>query len=132
MLTQLAHEERDLEGELQTLQREEMIRERARLPDLEYIFKHELTREAAYNGLLKKERRAFHRQVAEALERLFQERLEELVGLLAHHWERAGDVEKATEYLLRAGDRARLAYALQEATDYYQRALVFLKEAGGG
>ena len=68
--------------------------------------------------------------MAEALERLFPERVEEQVGLLAYHWERAGDVEKATEYLLRAGDRARLAYAHQEATDYYQRALVFLKEAG--
>ncbi|NIV39984.1 MAG: hypothetical protein GWN58_64445, partial [Anaerolineae bacterium] len=57
--------------------------ERARIPELEYIFKHELTREAAYNGLLKKERRVFHRQVAEALERLFPERIEEQVGLLA-------------------------------------------------
>ncbi len=130
VLTQLAHEERDLHAELQTLQREEMIRERARLPDLEYIFKHQLTQEAAYNGLLIKDRRVFHRQVAEALERLFHVRVEEQVGLLAYHWERAGDVEKATEYLLRAGDRARLAYALQEATDYYQRALVSLKEAG--
>jgi oligopeptide transport system substrate-binding protein len=50
--------------------------------------------------------------------------------LLAHHWERAGNVEKATAYLLRAGDRARLAYAHQEAADFYQRALVFLKGAG--
>ena len=105
-----------------------MIRERARLPELEYIFKHDLTREAAYNGLLKKERRVFHRQVAEALERLFPERFEEQLGLLAHHWERAGDADKATEYLLRAGDQARLAYAHEEAIDYYQRALVLLEE----
>ena len=122
--------ERELDRHLLTLQREEMIRERAREPELEYIFKHQLTQEAAYNGLLKKERRVFHRQVAEALERLFPDRIKEQVGLLAHHWERAGEAEKATEYLLRAGDQARLAYAHQEAIDYYRRAMAFLKEGG--
>jgi ABC-type oligopeptide transport system substrate-binding subunit/class 3 adenylate cyclase len=127
VLTQLAHEERNLQGELKTLQREELVRERSRQPDLEYIFKHELTREAAYNGLLKVERRVFHRQVAEALERLFPERLEEHVGLLAYHWERAGNAEKAAEHLLRAGDQARLAYAYEEAVDYYRRTLAFLE-----
>ena len=128
VLSAIAQEELELEGHLITLQQEEMIRERTRLPELEYIFKHELTREAAYNGLLKKERRVFHRQVAEALERLFPDRIEEQVGLLAYHWERAGDAEKAAEYLLRGGDQARLAYAHQEAIEYYQRALAFLKE----
>jgi ABC-type oligopeptide transport system substrate-binding subunit/class 3 adenylate cyclase len=130
VLEAIAAEERELDQRLLTLQREEMIRERARIPELEYIFKHELTREAAYNGLLKRERRAFHRQVAGALERLFPERVEELLGLLAYHWERAGDAERATEYLVRAGDQARLAYAHQEAVDYYRRALAFLEEQG--
>jgi ABC-type oligopeptide transport system substrate-binding subunit/class 3 adenylate cyclase len=128
VLAAIAQKERELDEHLLTLQREEMIRERARMPELEYIFKHQLTQEAAYNGLLKKERRAFHRQVAEALEQLFPDRVEEQVGLLAHHWERAGEAEKATEYLSRAGDQARLAYAHQEAIDYYQRALRFLKK----
>jgi ABC-type oligopeptide transport system substrate-binding subunit/class 3 adenylate cyclase len=130
VLAAIAVEERDLDGRLLTLRQEEMIRERARLPELEYIFKHHLTQEAAYNGLLKKERRVFHRQVAEALERLFPERVEAQVGLLAHHWERAGDAEKATAYLLQAGDQARLAYAQEEAIDFYERALVFLGEMG--
>ncbi len=121
---------RELDGHLLTLQREGMIRERTRALELQYIFKHHLTQEAAYNGLLKKKRRIFHRQVAEALERLFPDRIEEQVGLLAHHWERAEEPEKATEYLLRAGDQARAAYAHQEAIDYYRRALAFLKEQG--
>ena len=128
VLNAIAQEERQLDQHLLTLQRQELIRERARIPELEYIFKHELTREAAYNGLLKKERRTFHRQVAEALERLFAERIEEQLGLLAYHWERAEDAEKAAPYLLRAGDQARSAYAHQEAIDYYQRALRFLEQ----
>jgi len=130
VLAAIAQEERELDAHLLTLQREEMIRERARLPELEYIFKHHLIQEAAYNGLLKRERRGFHRQVAEALEQLFPDRMEEQAGLLAHHWERAEEPDKATEYLLRAGDQARLAYAHQEAIDYYRRALVLLKEQG--
>ena len=128
VLAAIAEEERDLDGQLLTLQQEEMIQERARLPELEYIFKHHLTQEAAYNGLLKAQRQVFHRRVAEALERLFPGRVEEQVGLLAYHWERAGDAEKAAEYLLRAGDRARLVYAHEEAVGYYRRALVFLEE----
>jgi ABC-type oligopeptide transport system substrate-binding subunit/class 3 adenylate cyclase len=128
VLAEIAREERKLDDHLLTLQREEMIRERARLPELEYIFKHHLTQEAAYNGLLKKKRRVYHRQVAEALERLFPERVEEQVGLLAHHWERAEEPEKAIKYLSHAGDQARLAYAHQEAIDSYQRALALLKK----
>jgi len=90
---------------------------------LEYIFKHELTREAAYNSLLKKERRIFHHQVAEVLEQLFADRIEEQVELLAYHWERAGETEKAINYLLQAGDRARRLGASLEAIDFYQLAL---------
>ncbi|MBN1933414.1 MAG: hypothetical protein JW934_02050, partial [Anaerolineae bacterium] len=127
VLAEIAHEQQSLDEHLLTLQQEEMIHERARAPELEYIFKHQLTQEAAYNGLLKKERRVFHRQVAETLERLFPERIEEQLGLLAYHWEQAEEAEKAAEYLLRAGDQARLAYAHREAIDYYQRTLPFLK-----
>jgi tetratricopeptide (TPR) repeat protein len=93
------------------------------VPELEYIFKHELTREAAYSGLLRRERRRFHYQVAEALERLFPDRIEELLGLLAYHWERAGESRRALEYLRRAGDQAAAQYANAEAIAYFSRAL---------
>jgi predicted ATPase len=66
-----------LDAHLVALQRAQLIRERARLPEVEYIFKHHLTQEAAYDGLLKRERRLCHRQVAEALERASPERIEE-------------------------------------------------------
>jgi len=123
VLAEIGKEEQQLDTRLLTLQRQQLIRERTRVPEREYIFKHELTREAAYNGLLKRDRRACHRQVAETLERLFPEQVDEQAGLLAHHWERAEEPEKAIEYLLRAGEQARLAYANEEAIDYFQRAL---------
>ena len=111
-----------LDAHLGTLQREEMIRRRTGRAEREYIFAHELTREAAYNGLLKAERRSLHRQVAGALEALYPERIQEHLGLLAHHWERADDPPQAVHYLLRAGDQARMAYAHREALDHFQRA----------
>jgi len=114
---------RELDSHLLTLQREEMIRQRARVPELEYIFKHHLTREAAYNGLLRSERREFHRQVAEALERLFAERMEEQLGFLAHHWDRAGERKKAIHYLRRAGEQAAAQFANAEALAFLSRAL---------
>ena len=46
--------------------------ERGRVPEVEYIFKHRLTQEAAYASLLRGERRAAHRRVAQALERVVQ------------------------------------------------------------
>jgi len=126
VLAEIARDEAQLDMRLLTLQRQQLIRERARTPEVEYIFKHELTREAAYNGLLHKERRAIHRQVAEALERLFPALAEEQPGLLAHHWERADEPAKSVAYLLRAGEQARLAYANQEAIAHFKRGLVSL------
>jgi len=130
VLAAVAQEEEGLDRHLVTLQREEMIRERARVPEQEYIFKHYLTQEAAYNALLKRDRRAYHRQVAEAFERLYPERREELCGLLAYQWERAEVAEKGVEYLLQAGDQARTLYAHQEATGFYERALTLQRQQG--
>jgi len=128
VLAAIAQGEAELRTCLSALQREEMIRERARVPELEYIFKHHLTREAAYNGLLRRERRRFHRQAAGALERLFPDRVEEQLGLLAHHWEQTGENETAIEYLRRAGEQAAANYANAEAVAYYTRALDLMSE----
>jgi len=118
----------ELHTHLSTLQREEMIREQARVPELEYIFKHHLTEQAAYNGLLRRERRLFHRQVAEALEALFPDRIEEQLGLLAHHWEQAGKTRRAIEYLRCAGEQAAAHFANEETVRYFSRALDLTSE----
>jgi ABC-type oligopeptide transport system substrate-binding subunit/class 3 adenylate cyclase len=130
LLAAIAQKESGLEQHLLTLQRQQMIRERARWPELEYIFKHHLTEEAAYNGLLKSQRRVFHRRVAETMEILFSDRIEEQVGLLAHHWEGAEEPEKAVPYLLMAGDQLRALYANAEAERFYQAAVRILQELG--
>ena len=93
---------------------------------LTYIFKHIVTQEAAYRTLLLAQQRALHRTVAETLERPSQERIEEQVELLAYHWERSAEPQKAVPYLVRAGQRARLAYANVDAIARFRRALALL------
>jgi ABC-type oligopeptide transport system substrate-binding subunit/class 3 adenylate cyclase len=120
----------DLDGEIWKLQKEDLIRERPGRAEREFIFKHALTQEATYEGILKKKRWEYHGQVAEALEGVFPEHIEEMLGLLAMHWERSEYEEKAIDYLQRAGDQARTFYAHDEAIDYYQRALAILRDKG--
>ena len=124
-------DEPTLDGALVVLMRRQMIRERSRFPELTYIFKHELTRRAAHEGLLTRDRRSFHRRVAETLERLSPELAEEQPGLLAHHWGEAGQPQQAVPYLLRAGDHAYTTYANDEAAGYFRRALASLDSWAG-
>ncbi|TFG73069.1 MAG: hypothetical protein E4H27_01475 [Anaerolineales bacterium] len=119
-------EKQSLDEHLVILLREQMIRERTRLPEAEYIFQHQLTLEAVYGGLLHRVRRVLHRRVAEAIERLYPDRIEEQLGLLAYHWEQAGDTIQAINYLRRAGVKAAAQYANDEAVDYLSRALDLL------
>jgi ABC-type oligopeptide transport system substrate-binding subunit/class 3 adenylate cyclase len=131
ILETITEAEMQLDTHLSQLQRVDLIREKARIPELEYIFKHTMTQEAAYNSLLHERRKVFHLKVAEALEELFPDRVDEFSGLMAYHFEVAETHEKAVDYLQRAGDQARQSYAHQEAIDFYERALVILKEQEG-
>jgi len=101
----------------------EFIHEKALFPELEYVFKHGLTQEVAYGSLLAQRRKEFHRRAAEAMEKLYEDRLPEYLGPLAYHYYRAEVWEKAFHYLKAAGDRARAFYATREAIDYYDKAL---------
>ena len=92
-------------------------------------FSHDKIRAVIYQAAEPGQRQILHRRVGEALE-TSPTTVESHPGMLAHHWEQAGEPEKATTYLLRAGDQARLVYAHQEAVDYYQRALAHLEAMG--
>jgi len=131
VLDAISKEENNLDQRLTRLTEEEMIRERWQQLELEYIFKHHLTWETAYNALLKKDRKNYHLEVGEALERLYPDRIDEILGVLAYHWERAEDPDKAIDYLLRAGDQARETFANQEAINFFERAQYLLEDSHG-
>lgn len=128
LLQAIAEAERELDEHLAQLQRADLVREKTRRPELEFIFKHSLTQEAAYDSLLLERRREFHRKVGAALEELFSERQVEFLGLLAYHFDRAGEKGRAIDYLIRAGDKTRMEDAHQEAIKFYQRAIDLLHE----
>ena len=95
-----------------------------------FQFAHALFQQYLYNDLGTGERRLLHGEIAKVLEELYEGQTGEITPQLAHHFSEAGEGEKAIGYLLEAGDRARMLYAQTEAIDYYQRALVFLREQG--
>lgn len=112
-----------IEEHLGKLSSDELIRERSREPELEYIFKHALTHEAVYNSLLLKRRKEFHLRAGSVLEELFAGRLEEAAPMLAHHFWQGEDWERAVHYSIEAGRKALAIYALTEAVGHYERAL---------
>ncbi len=107
---------------LSGLERLDFIRARTLQPDLEYIFKHALTQEVVYNGLLKKERQALHDRIGLVIEQLFHERLPEFYETLAYHYRQGQFPLKAVEYLTKAGEKSFGKYALNEAHSYFKEA----------
>ncbi len=130
LLQAVAEADAEVDRHLVMLQRADLVREKTVRPELEYIFKHSLAQEAAYESLLLERRREFHRRVGEALERLFPDRPEQLYGLLAHHFDLAEQDERAVRYLIAAGDQARMQDALPEAARFYRRAVERLEAVG--
>lgn len=98
------------------------------LPELIYIFRHVVLRDAAYGTLLEKRRRFFHARVAEALEEIFAERVEEFLELIAFHYEHGGVTEKALHFLERAAIKCEGLYANIAAADHWERLLALLEK----
>src|SRR5437763_984756 len=115
---------------LHELQRLGLIEQSRRWPQPEYRFRHALIQETAYRTLLGSTRADLHRRAAEWLEERYADREAEVLGLLAHHWLAAQNEDKATDYLLRAGDKARQEYALDEAIEHYRALLPLLERRG--
>jgi tetratricopeptide (TPR) repeat protein len=111
-----------LDEHLAKLQSIELIQEKERAPELEYLFKHALAQEAAYESILLERRRALHEQVGKVIEALFADRLDEFYGLLAYHYAKAEAWENAQAYLLKAADQASRMAADSQALEQYQKA----------
>ncbi|MDH3798181.1 MAG: AAA family ATPase [Desulfobacterales bacterium] len=86
ILKKITELEERIDAELSHLERLDLIRTRAFQPDIEYMFKHALTQEIVYNGLLKKKRRKIHEHIAQVMESVFQDRLSEFYETLAFHF----------------------------------------------
>jgi ABC-type oligopeptide transport system substrate-binding subunit/tRNA A-37 threonylcarbamoyl transferase component Bud32 len=118
---------------LEAAERAQLIEElhrpgEARSASPRFTFLHALIPHTLAEGVGGLRRQRIHRRVAEALEQLGADRLDELAPRIGRHFAEAGEWDKAAEYLLRAGDQAYRLYAYQEAIEDYEEALGILRE----
>ena len=97
--------------------------------ELRYIFKHSLLREAIYDMQLRARLRELHRAIAESIEKLYEENIEERFADLAFHYEQAEIREKTTEYLNKAANFAKRNYQNSQAIEYYEKLLTYYPTA---
>jgi tetratricopeptide (TPR) repeat protein len=118
----------ELKRLLNDLQMGEFIYEQPAVGDTEYIFKHALTQEVAYNSLLIERRKQIHERIGAALEGLYTSSLDDHLDELAHHYNRGANPDKAVEYLTRAGQQALNRSAFTEAQSQLQQGVEWIKK----
>jgi predicted ATPase len=101
----------------------ELVFQRGTPPDAVYAFKHALVQDAAHGSLLRGTRQQLHAQIAEALETLSPELMENQPELLAQHYAEAGLVEKSVACWGKAGHRSAARSAMTEAAAQLQKGL---------
>jgi class 3 adenylate cyclase/tetratricopeptide (TPR) repeat protein len=116
---------------LETLTRLDLTTVEAAGPEPSYSFRHEITRDVAYELLTLGQREHLHRVVAEWHERTYSpEALAPHYALMAHHWSRADDPEKTVAYLELAGEQALRSGAFEEALQFLSQAIDIEEERG--
>ena len=113
----------DVDERLTYLKDIQLIRDRVRMQELEYLFKHALAQEAAYESTLLQKRKTLHLKVAQSIENIFQGRLHEFYGMLAYHYGSGDALEKAEEYMVKAGEEALRSSASSEALHYFRESV---------
>jgi serine/threonine protein kinase/tetratricopeptide (TPR) repeat protein len=131
ILCHVAETIEEIDERLDYLKDIQLILERTRMGEVEYLFKHALAQEAAYGSILLKKRKELHLKIANSIESIFSERLQEFYGMLALHYSKGEDLDKAEEYLTKAGEEALKSSASSEALYYYRDALnIYLRKYG--
>jgi len=123
----LPKSEDELNRMLQALQLAEFIYEQPAAGDVEYIFKHALTQEVAYNSILGDRRKLLHERTGGAIEALYAASIDDHIAELAHHYSRSSNAPKALEYFERAGRLAGERCAYIEAVSHFSAALEVLR-----
>ena len=111
------------EDQLRELKRLEFVYERVEAEGSVYVFRHALTQETAYGSLLERHRRVYHGAIGHALEELYTGRAHEVAELLAHHFGRSDEPEKAVDYAILAAEKSQRRWANSEALTYFNDAL---------
>ncbi|MBI3742136.1 MAG: AAA family ATPase, partial [Chloroflexi bacterium] len=122
LLTLVLEGVRSLQDDVTELEDREIVNRILEATELEYRFHHVLIQETVYNSLLIRRRERLHQKIAEGIEALFKDRLEEQVERLAFHFTESKNFQQALPYLIRGGKRAADRFANDEALRYYRLA----------
>jgi predicted ATPase len=132
LLGAVTEQENELDQTLWELEELALVFQERAIPEAEYSFWHALTQETVYRTIPKPRRAALHGQVAAAMEQLYAENREPYVEPLAHHYAQSGQVAKAIEYLVEAGEKAKRSFANEAAIGQFRSALELLPELPDG
>jgi len=123
VIREVVNDELPIDEILNFLLKIQLIREGRRMGEVEYLFKHALIQQAAYETIPSRQRKKLHLDVARAIEKAFADRIQDFYGILAYHYCFTEEHEKAEEYLIQAGEKALRSSASSEALHYYSEAL---------
>lgn len=121
ILEQISAANGSLREQMEKFQQMQLIDVTATVPNTVFMFRQQLTRDAAYNSILLRERRRFHQSVAEALES--SGRGGDDPNRLAYHHAQAGNNLRAIDYYKSAAESAARLYAKMEANMLYSAAI---------
>ena len=126
ILNKVSVSRENIESPLKRLEHLDLIKTKSIDPDLEFLFKHALTQEVAYSGLLIRERKGIHERIGQVIEQLFHDRLPEFYEALAFHYKQSQSFHKAVAYLVKSGEKSLRRYALEESHQNFRDAFEIL------
>ncbi len=130
LLETISDSQEPLVQSIQKLKNLELIYERSIFPEHTCIFKHALTQDVAYQSLLIQRRKELHCLVAAAIEELYASRLPEFYGLLAYHYERGEEWERALDYLVQTAESSHRVASYREEAALLGQAMAIAARLG--
>ncbi len=125
ILTQVLKHEKELDRKLTNIEEEKIW---SSLSKMNYLFKHALLRDSAYDMQLRAKLKELHKFAAESYIEVFGGEVKEYFGEIAYHFEKAEVKDKTIEYLEKAGDFAKEIYQNEKGIEYYNRLILFIKK----
>jgi predicted ATPase len=95
-------------------------------------FNHALFHETIYQGISPRWKSAHHKSLGEYYERFYSEKIDDVLYELAKHFSRSSEHQKSVDYCVRAGEKAEVSYAVEQASRYYERAVDTMKKLPPG
>jgi tetratricopeptide (TPR) repeat protein len=119
----------EVDIKLEYLKDVQLINERKKRDEVEFLFKHALAQQATYESIMEKTKKELHLKIAASIEKVFAGRIHEFYGMLAHHYSKAGHIIKAEEYLVKAGEESMRSGAASEAIKFLKQAMeIYLQQ----